>query len=329
MFANIRNAPPCNPQVYSPSMRPFDAFHDALVRTAAFDWLSTEVTRHGDVLPFKTLAQGFQYQGQRVPLLGPQGIFKPQVLAEVPLSIATVFGGPYDDAFGDDGLLRYRYRATGGPNHRDNEGLRIAMHRRLPLVYLHGVAEARYLAVWPVFVVGDDGSSHTFKVAVDDSRHLGLLTSSTQSTGDEGEAARRRYSTAVVRVRLHQRGFRERVLEAYRRQCAFCRLRHEELLDAAHLIPDADPTGEPLIKNGIALCALHHAAFDKYFIGIRPDYVIQVRRDLLDEKDGPTLAHAIQGLHDTPIQLPRRPDHKPSRESLELRYEQFQQAARS
>src|SRR5579862_718124 len=307
---------------------PFDAAHDARVRKATFDWLALQVSRHGDVLPRSLLSAGFQFEEVRVPLLGPQGIFKPRVLAEVPLSITTVFGGPYDDSF-RSGQLRYRYRGRD-PNHPDNRGLRAAMQLRLPLVYLHGVAEGKYLAAWPVFVVEDDPAGLAFSVAVDDTHHLGLLSETADApltTGDEGEVARRAYSTAVVRVRLHQRAFRERVLEAYKRQCAFCHLRHDELLDAAHLIPDADPLGDPLIKNGVALCTLHHAAFDKYFIGIRPDYVLEVRRDLLEEKDGPTLAHAIQGLHNTSITLPIRREHRPARESLEMRYELFQKSS--
>jgi putative restriction endonuclease len=81
-------------------------------------------------------------------------------------------------------------------------------------------------------------------------------------------------------------------------QCAFCRLRHEELLDAAHIIPDVEPAGEPLIRNGLSLCILHHAAYDRYFIGIRPDFTLEVREDIRHEEDGPTLLHAIQGLHD-------------------------------
>src|SRR4029079_7825941 len=128
----------------------FNSLHDARVRKATFDWLTQQVSRHGDVLPWRLLSDGFQLDGERVPLLGPQGIFKPRVLEEVPLSMATVFGGPYDDSFGREGLLRYRYRGTD-PNHRDNRGMRAAMHHRLPLVYLHGVAEGKYLAAWPVF----------------------------------------------------------------------------------------------------------------------------------------------------------------------------------
>lgn len=305
----------------------FDATRDARIRAAAFAWLGDQIALHGDVLPRPVLAEGFQFNGTRVPLLGPQGIFKPQVMSEVPLSITTAPHGPYDDSFGPDELLRYRYRGTD-PNHFDNRGLRFAMERRLPLVYIHGVVPGKYLVTWPVFVVEDDPDNLTFSVAVDDAQHLGLSDNTALQLGvrEEADAARRSYITAAVRVRLHQRAFRERVLEAYRRQCAFCRLRHEELLDAAHIIPDAEPGGEPVVQNGLSLCTLHHAAFDRYFIGLRPDFTIEVREDLRRERDGPTLLHAIQGLHDSQIVLPRRTEYRPARDLLEVRYRRFRQA---
>jgi putative restriction endonuclease len=137
---------------------------------------------------------------------------------------------------------------------------------------------------------------------------------------------RRAYLTAGVRRRLHQRGFRERVLRAYREQCAFCRLKHLELLDAAHIIPDTEPDGEPVVKNGISLCKLHHAAFDKFLLGITPDYMIQVRQDVLKEKDGPMLIHGLQGLHQSKIILPKRTELRPNRDLLERRYQQFMTA---
>jgi putative restriction endonuclease len=132
-----------------------------------------------------------------------------------------------------------------------------------------------------------------------------------------------------VRRRLHQRAFRERVLEAIthfvgtRRQCAFCRLRHEELLDAAHIVPDSQPEGEPLVRNGLSLCTLHHAAFDRAFVGLRPDYVIEVRPDILREDDGPTLVHALQALHGTRILLPAARAQRPDPGLVEQRYAQF------
>ena len=306
----------------------FDRRHDALVRAAAFDWLTDQVLKFGDVLPRQTLTLGFYLNERRVPLVGPQGIFKPQILQDAPLSITTAPEGPYDDAFGSDGLLRYRYRGTD-PDHRENRWLRNSMIHRLPLVYFHGIARSRYVAAWPVFVVHDSPSDLAFTIAVDDKAHLGIFADKEvhgPGVGDDAAFARRAYITSTVRVRLHQRAFRERVLEAYRRQCAFCRLRHEELLDAAHIIPDTRPEGEPVVPNGLALCNLHHAAFDKFFIGVRPDYVIEIRPDVLREGDGPTLRHAIQGLHGTRILLPARTILRPDPALLMKRYEQYREA---
>jgi putative restriction endonuclease len=303
----------------------FDPLSDTRVRAAAFDWLADQVGRHGDVLPRSVLAQGFLLDGARVPLVGPQGIFKPQVLRGAPLSITTAPAGPYDDSFSDDGLLRYRYRGRD-PQHPDNRGLRVAMERRLPLVYFHGIVRGKYLAAWPVFVVADDRPALTFSVAVDDAAYSSIRpVTAHDELQEDAASARRAYVTAAVRVRLHQRAFRERVLQAYQRQCAFCRLRHEELLDAAHIVPDADPAGEPLVRNGIALCTLHHAAFDRYFVGLRPDYVLEVRQDILEEHDGPTLIHALQALHGSRIIVPRRTDLQPARDLVEVRYRRFRQ----
>lgn len=83
--------------------------------------------------------------GRRVPLVSPQGIFKPRVLSEAPLSITTVPDGPYDDAFGPNDLLQYRYRGTD-PEHPDN--------RSLALCKLHHAAFDRYfLGVRPDYVL--------------------------------------------------------------------------------------------------------------------------------------------------------------------------------
>jgi len=276
------------------------------------------------VLPWKLIAQGFEFKGRRVPLVSQQGIFKPAV-CELPLSIRTSLHGPYDDGEPDsDGLLLYRYRGND-PGHRDNVGLREAMRRQVPLMYFFGVVPGRYLAAWPVYVVADDVANLTFTVAVDATSgrrdDLGAQIDALSVNEPESEA-RRVYVTGTFRRRLHQRSFRERVLAAYRRQCALCRLRHEELLEAAHIIPDAEQ-GEPLVSNGLSLCKIHHAAFDRRFLGVRPDYVVEVRPDLLTEQDGPMLEHGLQEMHQVRIQVPRRTADRPDPEALRRRYERF------
>lgn len=297
---------------------------DAAIRRVAFDWLDRQVALYGDVLPRNVLAQGFDLRGERVPLLGPQGIFKPRIM-EVPLSITSIPSGPYDDGFDGNERLLYRYRGTD-PQHRDNVGLRHAMLHRIPLVYFYRVVEGKYMAVWPVFVVGDNPETLTFTVEVDDARYMSAGLGEelgTYRTEDDATAARRSYITATVRQRVHQRSFRERVLRAYRRQCALCRLRHEELLDAAHIIPDTEPDGEPVVENGLALCKLHHAAFDREFLGIRPDYVVEVRGDILEELDGPMLLHGLKEMHERQIWVPRDRGSRPKENLLARRYQRF------
>ncbi len=112
------------------------------------------------------------------------------------------------------------------------------MRRRLPLAYFHGIVPGKYLATWPVYVVGDDPAGLAVTVAVDDAEHMvipsgpGIETGSgkgwtvdpqtlaAKAVGEGLDAVRRTYVTGVVKVRLHQRAFRERVLDAYQRQCA-------------------------------------------------------------------------------------------------------------
>lgn len=301
---------------------------DLQIRLAAFSWLRDLRTTYGEVLPRPILARGFQWNETRVPLLGPQGIFKPQVLPQIPLSITTTPKGSYDDHFGTDGLLRYAYRGTD-PSHHDNVGLREAMRQRAPLVYFHGVVPSKYLAAWPVFIVGDEPDRLRFRVALDDAIHASEGIAEIEDQRVLAEAAtegRRAYVTATLRRRLHQQTFRQRVLRAYREQCALCRLKHQELLDAAHIIGDTEEDGEPIVTNGLALCKLHHAAYDRNFLAVRPDYIVEVRADVLAEEDGPMLLHGLKGLHHQGIELPRSVEMRPDPERLARRYERFRLA---
>jgi putative restriction endonuclease len=106
-----------------------------------------------------------------------------------------------------------------------------------------------------------------------------------------------------------------------------CRLRHAELLDAAHILPDGHPLGNPVVPNGLALCKIHHAAFDSNILGVRPDLVVEVQRRILDEIDGPMLRHGLQELHGSRLLIPRSRASHPDRDRLEYRYEEFSRAS--
>ena len=80
----------------------------------------------------------------------------------------------------------------------------------------------------------------------------------------------------------------------------------------------------PIISNGLSLCKIHHAAFDKNIIGISPDYTIKVREDILLETDGPMLKHGIQELDNNKLILPYHKKDWPDPERLEERFNSFQ-----
>lgn len=176
-----------------------------------------------------------------------------------------------------------------------------------------------YVPRYPVWLRSEDPARHEFAIAVDEGqRDVDLATLSPEQ---------RRYVERLTRVRLHQPVFRARVLRAYRERCAMCRLHHAVLLDAAHIIPDGQPQGDPVVPNGLSLCKIHHAAYDANLLGVRPDLTVEVAPRLILERDGPMLRHGFQELAGERLAIPRERAAQPSPERLEIRYEQFRSAS--
>jgi len=287
-----------------------------LVRRSAMSWLDQ---RRVDLVT-QTFLASFEYDGHSLPLMDRQrGIRKPAGM-EAALSIRTVFtepGGtpPYADAAGPDGLIRYKYRGND-PLHPENKALRRAYLDGLPLIWFVGIAPAQYKPVYPVWIVGDEPEQLQFAIALDQGQRL-------IKPGEDIGADTKRYMERLNQVRLHQPMFRARVLAAYDSHCALCRLGHVELLDAAHIIPDGRPHGDPVVPNGLAMCKIHHAAYDRNILGVRPDLVVDVRQDILDEIDGPMLRHGLQEMKGLRITVPSSRRSRPDRMRLEERYEEF------
>jgi putative restriction endonuclease len=77
----------------------------------------------------------------------------------------------------------------------------------------------------------------------------------------------------------------------------------------------------------MAMCKIHHAAYDQNILGIRPDLVVEIHHRLLNEIDGPMLRHGLQGHHGELLrQLPRVRANRPDPDRLEQRYDEFRAA---
>jgi putative restriction endonuclease len=298
-----------------------DLEHDATIRAEAMAYIQSLVDRDGGVVTRADL-ESFHSGGRRMPLLDQsRGIRNP---AELPatLSILTTTGSPYDDTAGAEGLLRYAM-CSGDPGSGDNRKLRRAYELGVPLIWFQQIAPGVFAAVMPVYLVAEETAERRYVVALGDYQRLaapGLLCGA-------ATPVERRYAERLSKQRLHQPAFRAGVMLAYQSRCTICALKHADLLDAAHIIEDGRPGGDPVVPNGLALCKIHHAAYDRSILGVSPDLTVHIDRGVLDEVDGPMLRHGLQDFHGAKLRVlpPRRKD-QPDRERLAERFERFRLA---
>ena len=170
----------------------------------------------------------------------------------------------YEDELDIEGrAILYHYR-DGSIDQPDNRALRAAHTEQVPLIYFRGVAPGQYMVVQPVFAVADDPASRIVLLEV------GLPLADLQADGPVSTPDVREYGLREVRLRLHQHRFRRDVLRAYRHRCTVCALREPQLIEAAHIVEDRADLGIAAVVNGLALCAIHHLAYDRNLMGIDP-----------------------------------------------------------
>jgi putative restriction endonuclease len=88
----------------------------------------------------------------------------------------------------------------------------------------------------------------------------------------------RRYDLVELMRAYRDAKFRPAVLRAYRYQCAVCQTALK-LVDAAHIVPVSYPQSTDEVTNGLALCRLHHGAYDNALLGICSDFSIVVNHE--------------------------------------------------
>jgi putative restriction endonuclease len=295
------------------------------LRLAAFSYLN-ELRK---VSPYVTREQleSFAFQGQPASLIASyRGIHKPGGWTTVLSILSTdrpADQGGYEDLERDDGTLLYRFMNNPGAQlNAYNKALINTMELGLPMILLEKVGSKTFEPFYPVWINAYEPEN------------LGVVVSYSTPDTEFGEitdlAAEdiRQYKSAVRRRRIHQDVFRTRVLHAYRDRCAICNLGRRGLLDAAHIVDDSHEDGLAIVPNGLALCRIHHGAYDQYLIGIRPDLTLQVADDVLEEVDGPMLQHGLKAILGQRIRVPKARVLRPDPARLAWKYDRFQAQAR-
>jgi putative restriction endonuclease len=289
----------------------------ALLRLEIFADLEQFIESRGGFASRDELTGFVMRNGLRMPLIDTsRGIRNPQEFDATLAIVSASDGGrnnPYDDAIDrESGLLRYSW-AKGPVDAGDNRKLLAALEAGAPIILFEKPLPNLYVPVFPVYVIDVDVEKRAFIIDIDDSRMRG----SREVTLDK------KYVARMVKQRVHQPMFRARVLSAYNKKCTVCTLKYPELLDAAHIISDSDERGLPVVTNGMAMCKIHHAAYDQDFLGVSPDYVVHINERLLADRDGPMLQFGLQAMNGKSLELPSRRDDRPDRDYLAERFAQF------
>jgi HNH endonuclease len=134
---------------------------------------------------------------------------------------------------------------------------------------------------------------------------------------------------------IRTRGFRQAVIEAYDCKCAVCGLKlysPDTLfweVEAAHIVPHR-AKGKDDIWNGLALCHLHHWAFDVGWFTLLDNYELQLslKADLLPSDFGKVGNYELlkSTSKEAKITLPRREEIYPHKNAMNWHRENiFQQ----
>ncbi len=102
----------------------------------------------------------------------------------------------------------------------------------------------------------------------------------------------RKITVGSVSKKLRDVSFSRRVLSAYSSHCAMCGVQLR-LVDAAHIIPVNHENGTDETRNGLALCALHHRAYDQALVTIVDDYSVQINRNQVTQLQKQTLSDGL------------------------------------
>ncbi|MFC1417920.1 HNH endonuclease [Streptacidiphilus cavernicola] len=193
-------------------------------------------------------------------------------------------GTDYPDEVSDKGAL-YHYPTTArrGQDEAEVAAAKLTARLKLPVFLISERANLRSVDL--AWVTGWEDQSKLLFVTFSADAPTHLLDkdhSDEQPFSLEGN--RRRRGPGTVITRPDQARFKLAVFQRYGPVCALSGVAVPEMIEAAHLRPDAD-NGSSDARNGLPLNAALHRAFDANLFAIHPD-----TREILVRPKGPSLA---------------------------------------
>ncbi|MFF5054011.1 HNH endonuclease [Micromonospora sp. NPDC000663] len=218
-------------------------------------------------------------------------------------------GRHYADDLNDAGIL-YHYPSTNRAGKRDDSEI-LAMKRAAELsVPVFVISDPGHKSQWRevrlAWIEGWDDRARIFSLAFAadaPKRVLDHDDSDDQSFELFGNSSRREVRS--TRERPGQPRFKLQVIQRYGAVCPLSGVTVPEMLEAVHLVPDADGgTGDP--RNGLIMNAALHRAFDAGLFAIHPTtHAVEIRPGLTLSDLGvkfPTLVNLPKKPHPDALQ---------------------------
>jgi putative restriction endonuclease len=98
----------------------------------------------------------------------------------------------------------------------------------------------------------------------------------------------------TLKKKLRDVSFRKRVLTAYSFRCSICGIQLN-LVESAHIIP-VQYNGTEETSNGLALCPLHHKAYDSSLITVGEDYRVRLNDEKVSKLKQAQLDDGLEGF---------------------------------
>jgi putative restriction endonuclease len=208
--------------------------------------------------------------------------YRVQLTGVVPSTVpseTTLLLGWHDgyDVFVGFDIQKHDGQASSSPSIQIKEDVLQNAHTRAFALYTRKNGEIA-VAFRPEFIVEYILNAKSLHLTGEANADLTLLNSLDTLTEAQivtvENQERQTVLTKIVR-KYREADFRKRVLGAYQHRCAMCGIQLE-LIDAAHIIPVASFKSNDKTNNGIALCKLHHSAFDRNLLSFNERYKIEV-----------------------------------------------------
>lgn len=139
----------------------------------------------------------------------------------------------------------------------------------------------------------------------------------------EDEPQKRQTIVSVIQRLCRDSRFQQTILGAYGFRCA-CTRAQLGLVQAAHILPVANPESMDNVQNGIALSPTYHIAYDAGLIYLDEDYHMKLNPRHVTALEERGWMAGMEGFSAAlgPIHLPPQPDWYPSLENIRKANEQ-------